>query len=233
MTLSRVQPSLFKTLPIVRLAIVLTLVLISAVIMQLSPWDSVRATGRQSNTAEALLHALPSASGRASADTLEAKLLIPKGLARLMSNFGVTPIGSITVALGVILVLLILSGIGFHTAAQASRESEERFARIFQSSPLAITISTQKEGRYVDVNDAYLQMLRYQREEIIGHSSLDLNVWVEPEDRVRMLHLKDSGPGKALRTRMRTSRGEIRHVAYPRNSSSSMESRASSLSRKM
>ena len=41
----------------------------------------------------------------------------------------------------------------------ALRKSEERFSKAFRSSPLAMTISTEAEGRYLDVNEAFLHML--------------------------------------------------------------------------
>ena len=63
------------------------------------------------------------------------------------------------------------------------RQSEERFATAFRSSPLAITISTEKEGRYVDANDAYTKMMGYQQEEIVGKTANELGIWVDPEDR--------------------------------------------------
>jgi PAS domain S-box-containing protein len=97
-------------------------------------------------------------------------------------------------------------------ATTASRESRDRFAKIFRASPVGMSISTREEGRYVDVNDALLQTLKYKRHEIVGRSALDLNIWVDPEDRVQMLRLADSGVPKILRTRFRTSVGEIREV---------------------
>ena len=44
-------------------------------------------------------------------------------------------------------------------AQEALRSSEERFSKAFRNSPLAITISTEWEGRYLDVNDAFLEMI--------------------------------------------------------------------------
>ena len=98
-------------------------------------------------------------------------------------------------------------------ATTASRESRDRFAKIFRASPLGISITTREGGNYVDVNDALLQMLKYKRHEIVGRSALDLNIWVDPEDRVQMLRMADSGVTKILRTRFRTSTGEIREVS--------------------
>lgn len=93
------------------------------------------------------------------------------------------------------------------------RQSEERFATAFRSSPLAITISTEKEGRYVDANDAYTKMMGYQQEEIVGKTANELGIWVDPEDRERMVQQVDQ-PEQAepLETRFRTKSGDERRV---------------------
>jgi PAS domain S-box-containing protein len=46
---------------------------------------------------------------------------------------------------------------------ESFRQSEERFEKAFRSSPLAITISTEKDGHYVDANDAFLKLVGYRR----------------------------------------------------------------------
>jgi len=61
--------------------------------------------------------------------------------------------------------------------------SEERFVRAFRASPAAITISTLAEGRYVDVNNRFLQMIERAREEVIGRTSMDIGLWVDSADR--------------------------------------------------
>jgi two-component system cell cycle sensor histidine kinase/response regulator CckA len=71
------------------------------------------------------------------------------------------------------------------------QQSEERFSKAFRSSPMAITISTRTEGRYVDVNDAFLKMIGLRREEVVGHTSHELNIWAFPEDRNRMIQELD------------------------------------------
>lgn len=57
------------------------------------------------------------------------------------------------------------------------RRSEEKYAKIFHSNPDAISISTLADGRYIDVNDSFLHMFEYGREEVIGHTCFELNVW--------------------------------------------------------
>jgi PAS domain S-box-containing protein len=72
---------------------------------------------------------------------------------------------------------------------EALRLSEDKFSKAFRSSPNAITISTLKDGRYIEVNESCLQMLGYNREDMIGRSAIELGVWPKPEDRSRMMEL--------------------------------------------
>lgn len=56
-------------------------------------------------------------------------------------------------------------------------ESEEMFCKAFRCSPIPITVVTLHEGRYVDVNNAFLQISEFSREEVIGHTVTELNIW--------------------------------------------------------
>jgi two-component system cell cycle sensor histidine kinase/response regulator CckA len=96
---------------------------------------------------------------------------------------------------------------------EALRKSEEKFSKSFRSSPLAFTISTKGEGRYLDVNEAFLRMLGYRRHEIIGHSALELGVWAKPEEREALLHHLDKYQRvTALRATFKTKAGELRET---------------------
>ena len=96
---------------------------------------------------------------------------------------------------------------------ESLRQSEERFATAFHSSPLAITISTETEGRYVDANDAFVRMMGYQREEIIGRTAHELGIWADAEDRGQMVRQMDqTEPTEVVETRFRTKSGEERRV---------------------
>ena len=98
-------------------------------------------------------------------------------------------------------------------ADEALRGSEERFAKAFQSSPLPIIITTWEETRFQDVNNAALELAGYSREEVIGRTVDELNIWGSAEDRAAFYQmLLDSGHVKALQSTFRTRKGEIRHV---------------------
>ena len=64
-------------------------------------------------------------------------------------------------------------------AEEKIRASEEKFASAFKYSPTPMCITTLKEGRYIDANDAYLINLGYKSEEIIGRTTQDINLWVD------------------------------------------------------
>jgi PAS domain S-box-containing protein len=65
-------------------------------------------------------------------------------------------------------------------AEEALRLSEERFSKAFNQSPAAISISCLSDGKYVDVNQTFLDLLGYDRTEVIGHDSVHLQVFANP-----------------------------------------------------
>lgn len=66
------------------------------------------------------------------------------------------------------------------------RRLQERYEKAFQNSPDSITISRIEDGRFLEVNDGFEHMSGYSRSDVIGHSSLEINLWKDPEARQRM-----------------------------------------------
>jgi two-component system, cell cycle sensor histidine kinase and response regulator CckA len=98
-------------------------------------------------------------------------------------------------------------------AEEALRKSEDRFSKAFRNNPLAITLSTESEGRYLDVNDAFLDMLGYMRQDVIGQTVEDLHFWGHPSDREDMLkELKEKERVAKHHTQFRTAKGELREA---------------------
>jgi len=65
---------------------------------------------------------------------------------------------------------------------QSLRAAEARFLRVFQLAPIAMSISTLRDGRYIDVNAALLAQTGYARDEMIGQTARDLGVYVDAGD---------------------------------------------------
>lgn len=66
------------------------------------------------------------------------------------------------------------------------RESEARFSSIFNSSPIPVSLTDPATERWVEVNDAFLNATGFTRDETIGHTFQDLQLWVHPEKRMEM-----------------------------------------------
>lgn len=90
------------------------------------------------------------------------------------------------------------------------RESEARFATAFRASPVLMTIGTLHDGRFIEVNDAFINLLGLTREETIGRNTLELGLWVDPTARQR-LYEQASGTGGAhnLECQIRDRRGIV------------------------
>ena len=95
------------------------------------------------------------------------------------------------------------------------RVSEEKFSKVFRSSPVPFSITTPEEGRFVDVNPAFEQRYGYSRSELIGHTTRELGMWEDPSDRdLMMTYLRQGAPVRNAITRLRSKSGEIKCTAY-------------------
>ena len=78
---------------------------------------------------------------------------------------------------------------------EALRQSEERFATAFKSSPAAMLISRQSDGVFLDVNASYEQLLGYRHDELVGQTSMTSHIYTSPTQRndlVRLLQERGS-----------------------------------------
>ncbi len=70
----------------------------------------------------------------------------------------------------------------------ALRESENLFSQVFHLSPNMAIITRKEDGRAIAVNDAFLAVTGFNREEMIGKSTIELGIWGTGEERKRFLH---------------------------------------------
>lgn len=93
-------------------------------------------------------------------------------------------------------------------------KSEEKFASVFWLCPDGLAISQLKDGLFVDVNESFLRLFRHSRQDVIGHSSLAIGLWVDPEHRKLWSHeLSIRGEVNHFITRFRTADDDILDVA--------------------
>lgn len=67
--------------------------------------------------------------------------------------------------------------------------SQEKYLKAFQSSPNAVLITRMMDGKVVEANDRFISIFGYSREEIFSQSTLDLNLWVNPDERKEIVGL--------------------------------------------
>ncbi|MBL8492535.1 MAG: PAS domain S-box protein [Rhodocyclaceae bacterium] len=92
------------------------------------------------------------------------------------------------------------------------RLSEEKFARFFHASPDYMTLSRLDDGLILDVNEGFVELSGWSREEAVGRTALDLGVWADPEDRRNFAEtIRRDGRIKNHETRLRRRNGELRH----------------------
>ncbi len=72
---------------------------------------------------------------------------------------------------------------------QALRQSENRFASILSSSPNELAITTLSEGRFIHVNQRFCRSIEWSQDEVIGHTASELQLWMNPVDRVELVDL--------------------------------------------
>lgn len=98
--------------------------------------------------------------------------------------------------------------------AEQLRESDERFAAVFGAAPFAMALTQPPEYRVVAVNDAFLQLFGFTRDEVIGKSEPELGIVYDEDDRRRIGQLMQTQ--RAVRDYIyttRTKRGAIVHLS--------------------
>jgi PAS domain S-box-containing protein len=94
---------------------------------------------------------------------------------------------------------------------EALRVSEDKFFKAFRHSPEVVVISNLENGTILEANDTFLRLNGYTREEVVGKESLELGLWVFPEDRAEIMGiLKKKGIVSNRECQMRLKSGEIR-----------------------
>ena len=93
---------------------------------------------------------------------------------------------------------------------EAVKKSEEKYRKAFYTNQDSVCINRLNDGVYVEVNEGHTKSTGYEEAEIIGRSSLEINVWENPADRERFVkELRLSGKVENLEARFRRKDGSI------------------------
>ncbi len=93
--------------------------------------------------------------------------------------------------------------------------SEKKFAIAFLSSPAPMVITDPESGEIIDVNRSFDSWSGYSRDELIGHTTIELGLWIEARDRDRFIkELIAKRTVDSWEMRFRTKGGGIRDVLF-------------------
>ncbi|MEW6083080.1 MAG: PAS domain S-box protein [Chloroflexota bacterium] len=69
----------------------------------------------------------------------------------------------------------------------AIREGEERFRRIFHSSPIATCVVSLEEGKFIDANTAFVDLIGIPLNDLVGRTSVELGFWSDDVKRTEFI----------------------------------------------
>ncbi|HNT38783.1 MAG TPA: PAS domain S-box protein [Rubrivivax sp.] len=100
-------------------------------------------------------------------------------------------------------------------AQAALQESETRFRKLFHDSPVAATIFTPREMRFLDCNAAYVALLGRAREQVVGHLCHELGIWDEASSLLADFdRLEREGTIRGRPAELRHADGSVLHVLF-------------------
>lgn len=67
--------------------------------------------------------------------------------------------------------------------------SEEKFVQVFMTNPDSLTLTRLKDDVYIDTNNGFTRLYGYTREEVIGRSAQEIDIWKNEEDRRQILEV--------------------------------------------
>jgi len=91
------------------------------------------------------------------------------------------------------------------------RESEERYRAAFQMNLDSIDICHMEDGKFIDINEAFIRIMKFTREQVIGHTALELGIWIDPGDRQKLVEgLRQNSLFQNFETQYRAGDGSLR-----------------------
>lgn len=95
-------------------------------------------------------------------------------------------------------------------AAEALKESESKFALAFDASPDSVNINRLEDGLYVEINKGFTDLTGFTREDVLGKTSTEIDIWHDLADRSRLVEsLKSKGYCENLEAKFRKKDGSL------------------------
>ncbi|MDX9801599.1 MAG: PAS domain-containing protein [Spirochaetia bacterium] len=94
------------------------------------------------------------------------------------------------------------------------QEAMQKFDRLFSSNPSPMAVSRMPELEFIDVNNAFIKLFGYSKDEVIGSTSRELSIFVNKDEHDKLVHmLNEYGQIREVELEVKTKKGEI-HYGY-------------------
>jgi diguanylate cyclase (GGDEF)-like protein/PAS domain S-box-containing protein len=117
----------------------------------------------------------------------EYRVVLPGGQIRWIAAYGSTSYDANDKALRMTGISVDISD--RKLLEEALQESEQRYRAALMTSPDAINITRLADGSYLEVSDGFVRMTGWQRDEVIGKTSIELRLWDHSTDRQRLMDM--------------------------------------------
>ncbi len=93
---------------------------------------------------------------------------------------------------------------------EKAEENEQKFIKTFQNSPNAFSLANLENGKIIEINDSFTRISGFTKDNVIGKTSNDLNLWINNEDRANAFaKLRKEGFIRNMEMQFRTKTGNI------------------------
>lgn len=94
---------------------------------------------------------------------------------------------------------------------RALRASEDKFSKAFHTSPDAVNINRLSDGLFIEINDGFTKQTLFTKEDVIGKSSIDIDIWLNAETRNEFVEeLKKNGEVNNYEVEFKIKNGSIK-----------------------
>jgi PAS domain S-box-containing protein len=101
----------------------------------------------------------------------------------------------------------------FERAIRAAQSADERFAKVFRHSPFPLGVTTARELKIIDINNALVRLLGYERSQMVGRNSEQIGLWTDLSERRRFFaRVRETGRLVDFAAKLRRCDGRSLHV---------------------
>jgi len=109
---------------------------------------------------------------------------------------------------------LISEIVGHRKAESQLRLSEEKFAKAFRVNPSPMAIFLRDDGRFLDANEAFLNLTGYSRDRVVNHTLEELNILPQNRRLAVIQILKEKGRLYNIELDVTTASDEVRNWLF-------------------